>query len=102
MNRDFIAGFAAALLMGWVVAAAPAPTPTPEPDPLPQFPRLERTNLWNVQDWHQQLAWEPFRTGVDIHRLYGDGTSGPTAALLRFRTAAKVPARQELELQLLG
>jgi anti-sigma factor ChrR (cupin superfamily) len=37
------------------------------------------------------LAWEPFREGVEIHRLYGDGISGPSAALLRYRAASRVP-----------
>lgn len=36
-------------------------------------------------------AWEPFREGVEIARIYGDGTSGPAAALLRYAPGAQVP-----------
>lgn len=28
---------------------------------------------------------------MDIHRLYGDGLTGPSAALLRYQKAASVP-----------
>jgi anti-sigma factor ChrR (cupin superfamily) len=40
------------------------------------------------------LAWQPFRTGVEIHRLYGDGESGPAAALLRYAPGASVPPHE--------
>jgi anti-sigma factor ChrR (cupin superfamily) len=39
------------------------------------------------------LAWEPFRPGIRIHRLYGDG-SGAAAALLRYEPGAKVPRHE--------
>lgn len=32
----------------------------------------------------------PFGEGVEIHRLYGDGVTGPSAALLRYNRAGKV------------
>ena len=31
----------------------------------------------------KNITWDPFREGVDIHRLYGDPTDGASAALLR-------------------
>jgi anti-sigma factor ChrR (cupin superfamily) len=37
------------------------------------------------------FPWQPFRPGVDIHRLYGNGDQGPSAALLRYAPAASVP-----------
>jgi anti-sigma factor ChrR (cupin superfamily) len=37
------------------------------------------------------LRWEPFREGVEIHRLYDRGENGPSAALLRYRPGARVP-----------
>jgi anti-sigma factor ChrR (cupin superfamily) len=39
----------------------------------------------------EMLPFEPFRPGVDIHRLYGDGKEGPSAALLRYAAGARVP-----------
>ena len=36
----------------------------------------------------------PFRDGIDIYRLYGDGTSGPATALLRFHPGARVPLHE--------
>lgn len=38
------------------------------------------------------VAWQPFRPGIEIARLYGKGDSGPAAALLRYAPGANVPA----------
>ena len=57
----------------------------------PPFEYLEIQNLFHLAEHPDSIDWEPFRDGVEIHRLYGDGISGPTAALLRFRKEAKVP-----------
>jgi anti-sigma factor ChrR (cupin superfamily) len=40
----------------------------------------------------ERLSWRPMRPGVDICRLYGDGPSGPGAALLRYAPGGTVPA----------
>jgi quercetin dioxygenase-like cupin family protein len=61
------------------------------PDPAPLFQRLHLHNLFNIAQWQDQISWEPFEEGVDIYRLYGDGRSGPSAALIRFRRTGKVP-----------
>ena len=37
------------------------------------------------------LAWERFREGVDIHRIYGTQDAGASAALLRYRPGASLP-----------
>lgn len=37
------------------------------------------------------LDWAPFQDRVEIHRLYGDGVSGPCAALLRFEPGGRIP-----------
>lgn len=37
-----------------------------------------------------ELAWEPFRPGVDIHRLYAWST-GQSAALLRYAAGVGLP-----------
>ena len=64
---------------------------TPDLDPVPGFPRLELSNLFNVAEWQHEIPWQPFKDGLEIYRLYGDGQSGPTAALIRFKKAGKVP-----------
>ncbi|MGB3310593.1 MAG: cupin domain-containing protein [Nodosilinea sp.] len=38
-----------------------------------------------------ELDWEPFRPGVDIHRLYPAEPDGAAAALLRYQPGASVP-----------
>ena len=46
---------------------------------------------------HQdQIAWEPYKKGVDIFRLYGDGITGPTAALVRYREHGEVPMHEHM------
>ncbi len=57
----------------------------------PPLPFLELRELFTVAARQEEIAWAPFREDVDIHRLYGDGTTGPTAALLRFRATAEIP-----------
>ncbi|HEX7505287.1 MAG TPA: cupin domain-containing protein [Polyangia bacterium] len=37
------------------------------------------------------FEWTPYRPGVDIHRLYGKGESGPSAALLQYAPGARIP-----------
>jgi anti-sigma factor ChrR (cupin superfamily) len=37
------------------------------------------------------FAWNPFRPGIQIHRLYGNSDSGPSAALLRYSPGASIP-----------
>jgi anti-sigma factor ChrR (cupin superfamily) len=55
---------------------------------------LALTDLFHVAKWQHTLAWTPFRDGIDIYRLYGDGASGPSAALLRFHPGARVPLHE--------
>lgn len=63
-------------------------------DRLPRV--LKITDLFQISGWHQKLAWQPFSRGVDIHRLYGDGRSGPTAALLRFQPGGRVALHEHV------
>lgn len=49
------------------------------------------SDLFSLADHPERLSWEPFRPGVEIHRLYGDGTQGPAAALLKYEPGASVP-----------
>lgn len=62
-----------------------------EPDPAPKYSRIEITDLFHVAKHPDEIPWQPFQDGVEIHRLYGDGITGPTAALIRFRKDGKVP-----------
>lgn len=55
---------------------------------LPQA--LVFKDIFKVGKDYQSLLWQPFQEGVDIHRLYGDGT-GAGAALLRYQAGASVP-----------
>ncbi|MEM7062721.1 MAG: cupin domain-containing protein [Cyanobacteria bacterium P01_B01_bin.77] len=48
-------------------------------------------NLFLLAQHPECLSWQPFRRGVEIHRLYGDGQQGPSAALLKYEPGAKVP-----------
>lgn len=59
-------------------------------DPLPTYQRPELHNLHRIAEWQDEISWEPFGEGVEIHRLYGDGVSGSTSALIRFLKAGKV------------
>ncbi|PSB04476.1 transcription negative regulator ChrR [filamentous cyanobacterium CCP2] len=42
------------------------------------------------------LTWEPFRPGIDIHRLYPPTPHRSAAALLRYEPGAKVPWHRHL------
>lgn len=62
--------------------------------PPPPYARIELRDLFRIAERQDEIPWQPFRDGIEIHRLYGDGVSGPTAALLRFRAAARVPRHE--------
>lgn len=47
-------------------------------------------DIWTLAERVDDLPWQPFRSGIAIHRLYGDGT-GAAAALLRYEPGAQVP-----------
>ncbi len=55
---------------------------------------LKLKDLFQISGWQHRLPWKPFLDGVDIYRLYGDGVTGPTAALLRFQKGARVPLHE--------
>jgi anti-sigma factor ChrR (cupin superfamily) len=64
---------------------------SPPPPEARTYPRIELKDLFNVSERLHEIPWVPFHPGVDIHRFYGDGVSGPTAALLRFREGGAIP-----------
>jgi anti-sigma factor ChrR (cupin superfamily) len=65
-------------------------------DPAPRFPRIELPGLLRIAENPDLVDWEPFKEGVDIHRLYGDRINGPSAALLRYRVGGKVPLHEHI------
>lgn len=40
------------------------------------------------------VPWKPFRTGIEIHHLYGEIGVGRAAALLRYAPGASLPAHR--------
>ncbi|MGF1459642.1 MAG: cupin domain-containing protein [Leptolyngbyaceae cyanobacterium] len=52
------------------------------------------SGIWSLGDRLDTLSWQAFRPGVKIHRLYGDGTQGPAAALLWYEPGAEVPRHE--------
>ncbi len=56
-----------------------------------RYPRIELAQIFQIASHPESIDWQPFRDGVEIHRLYGDGVTGPTAALLRFTRDAEIP-----------
>lgn len=57
---------------------------------------LREHDLFEIEAWQEELPWKPFHAGVEIHRLYGDGVQGPSAALLRFHPGGRVPAHSHV------
>jgi predicted ChrR family anti-sigma factor len=42
----------------------------------------------------RKLGWRRLRAGVDLFQLAGDPDKGPSAALLRYRPGARIPAHE--------
>ena len=38
-----------------------------------------------------EIPWSPFRPGIEIYRLHGDGLTGSSSALLRYAPGAALP-----------
>jgi anti-sigma factor ChrR (cupin superfamily) len=67
-----------------------------EPDASPIYPLIQLTDLFQISEKTSAIPWQPFRDGAEIYRLYGDGVSGPTAALLRYKGEAMVPLHEHI------
>ena len=67
-----------------------------EPNASPIYPLIQLTDLFQISEKASAIPWQPFRDGVEIYRLYGDGVSGPTAALLRYKGEAVVPLHEHI------
>jgi anti-sigma factor ChrR (cupin superfamily) len=48
-------------------------------------------NLFGPNCDYSALDWKPFRTGIEIVRLYGTPHQGASAALLRYAPGAELP-----------
>lgn len=57
---------------------------------------IKLENLFHLSENPESLAWEQFRPGVKIHRLYGNQQQGPSAALLWYEPGASVPLHEHL------
>lgn len=53
-------------------------------------------DLFNISTRLDSIAWEYFREGVKIHRLYGNQREGPSAALLWYQPGSGVPRHEHL------
>jgi len=60
------------------------------PEPPSSEPNLILHDLFSIAHWQERIPWEPFAIGAQIYRLYGDGLSGPSAALIRFQPGGEV------------
>ena len=64
-----------------------------EHSPSRPFP-FELNDIFHFAEHQDQIPWAPYKKGVDIFRLYGDGVTGPTAALVRYREHGEVPMHE--------
>lgn len=78
-------------IVGWTATAAQVMQALTPALPSPALGALRLEGLWQPSTLEAAVAWEPFRQGIEISRLYGDGSAGPAAALLRYHPGASVP-----------
>jgi anti-sigma factor ChrR (cupin superfamily) len=52
------------------------------------------SNLSRLAEDQNNLGWQPFHPGVEIHWLYREGDQGPAAALIRFQPGGAVPLHE--------
>jgi anti-sigma factor ChrR (cupin superfamily) len=57
-------------------------------------PVIRLKDLFRISGWQDKLEWQPLFEGVDIYRLYEDGSTGPRAALLRYHPGGRVPPHE--------
>lgn len=55
---------------------------------------LRTLTLGLIPNGWQGLRFEPFREGIQIHRLYGDGREGPAAAILKYAPGGMAPLHE--------
>ena len=50
------------------------------------------------RDW-DALPWQPFRSGIEVFRVYGDGSAGPSAALLRYAPGTQLTPHAHVDFE---
>lgn len=61
-----------------------------------KIPRVVLSKLFNFSEHADNIVWEPFRSGIDIHRLYGGNDRQPAAALIRYQPGAHLPRHEHI------
>lgn len=51
-------------------------------------------DIFALGQYPERLEWKFFRPGVDIYRLYDEGPTGSSAALLKYAPGATVPKHE--------
>ncbi|MBV8376175.1 MAG: cupin domain-containing protein [Verrucomicrobia bacterium] len=59
------------------------------------FP-FQLNDVFHFAAHQDQIAWEPYKEGVDVFRFCGDGITGPTAALVRYHPHGQVPMHEHM------
>jgi anti-sigma factor ChrR (cupin superfamily) len=57
---------------------------------------FELNDIFHLAEHQDKIKWQPYKKGVDIFRLYGDGVTGPTAALVRYSEHGEVPKHEHV------
>jgi ChrR Cupin-like domain len=57
-------------------------------------PTLKLIDLFHLADRLGEIPWVPYKEKVEIFRLYENGITGPTAALLRYSEGGEVPLHE--------
>jgi anti-sigma factor ChrR (cupin superfamily) len=58
------------------------------------------SDILSIANRPEELAWQSFRPGVDIYRLYHNPETGLEAALLRYEPGAKIPEHDHVGTEL--
>ena len=59
------------------------------------------SDILAIANHPEQLAWQSFRSGVDIYRLYRNPETGLEAALLRYEPGATIPEHDHIGTELI-
>jgi len=59
--------------------------------------RIALRELFGASQDFSAFAWQPFRPGVEICRLYGGDGGGASAALLRYAAGARIERHEHVD-----